>query len=437
MPVGRNRTPLSSPACPACRDSGATPWRVTDMPRSGRRPTSSRLPTPAVAWSLPGWSRLACLVAVFAAGSLGWAAGSDPAAARVAISLRDGETLTGQVVVEAEDGGVLLEHDDGRYEILPPDRLAGRPPQPAPAPEPDTPQALGRRLLAQLPAGFDIHVTKHYVVCFDTSRDYAKWCAAVFERLHDAFGTFWTRAGLEVHDPPRPLVVVIFADRQRYEAHAAADLGAAAGRVVGYYDMMSNRVTTYDLTGSDALANGRPRVAGEAGLAILSSPAATGLVSTLVHEATHQLAFNSGLHQRLAPVPLWVSEGIATAFETPDLRNNRGWKGVGEVNRPRLDQFLAGQRPGVIAAIIADDELFRQPDTALDAYAAAWALTHHLVHSRKADFAAYLRKLATKRPLADDSPATRREAFRETFGEPDAVEQQVLKMAARLATARR
>lgn len=396
------------------------------MPRSGQRATTPRFPA-----APPAWSPLACLVAV--AVGMGWVAGSDTVIARVAIRLRDGETVTGSVVVEAQDGGVLLEHDDGRYEILQPERLAG-PPEPAPAAEPDTPQALGRRLLAQLPAGFDVHVTKHYVVCFDTSRDYAKWCTAVFERLHDAFGTFWTRAGLEVHDPPRPLVVVIFADRQRYEAHAAADLGAAASRVVGYYDMMSNRVTTYDLTGSDALANGRPRAAGAAGLAILSSPAAAGLVSTLVHEATHQLAFNSGLHQRLAPVPLWVSEGIATAFETPDLRNNRGWKGVGEVNRPRLEQFLAGQRPGVIAAIIADDDLFRQPDTALDAYAAAWALTHHLLHSRKAQFAAYLRGLADKRPLADDSPAARRKAFRDAFGEPEAVEQQVFKLAARLAT---
>jgi len=400
------------------------------MRRIHRRATTRPSPVGPQAW-------LSLLGLVAAVSTGGWVAGSDAAAARVAIVLRDGATITGRVVVEAQDGGVLVEHDDGRYEILEPDQLAGRPPEPAPAPEPDTPQALGRRILAELPAGFDVHITKHYVVCFDTSRDYAKWCGAVFERLHDAFNTFWTRAGLEVHDPERPLVVVIFADRRAYEAHAAADLGAAASRVVGYYNMLSNRVTTYDLTGSDALANGRPRPAGTAGLAILSSPAAAGLVSTLVHEATHQLAFNTSLHQRLAPVPLWVSEGIATAFETPDLKNTRGWKGVGEVNALRLEQFLAGQRPGMIAAIIGDDELFRQPDTALDAYAAAWALTHHLLHSRKADFAAYLRILAAKRPLAADSPAARQEAFRAAFGEPAAVEQQVFKMAARLATARR
>lgn len=427
MPFGSGGVSLSCPTYPACRDR--SPRRLTPMR------CTSRQSTPLRRGCILAVAVLACPVAATA--GQGQGVETTGAGERVVIGLRAGGAVTGRVVVEAQDGGMLLEHDDGRYEVLQPDRLAGRPPEPAVAIEPDSPQALGRRILAELPAGFEMHVTKHYVFCFDTSRDYAKWCAAVFERLHDAFGTYWTRAGLEVRDAPRPLVVVIFADRRRYEAHAAADLGAAASRVVGYYDMLSNRVITYDLTGSDALANGRPRAAGAAGLAILASPAAAGLVSTLVHEATHQLAFNSGLHQRLAPVPLWVSEGVATAFETPDLKNARGWKGIGEVNVPRLERFLASQRPGTIAAIVADDELFRQPDTALDAYAAAWALTHYLLHSRKDAFAAYLRTLAAKRALADDSNESRRDAFEAAFGDPLAVEQEVLKMAARLAAVRR
>jgi hypothetical protein len=423
MPFGRSLTPLVSPICPACRGTSGAMASVNST-----SPIGHRARPPLLAAWLTGW-----LVAVASDGIADRPAGADESSARVAIALRDGADVIGRIVVEAQDGGMLVEHDDGRYEIIQPDRLAGGPPQRAPAGEPDTPQALGRRILAELPAGFDLLVTKHYVVCFDTSRDYAKWCAALFERLHDAFGTYWARAGLAVHDPPRPLVVVIFADRHGYEAHAAATLGAAAGRVVGYYDMLSNRVTTYDLTGSDILTNGRPRAAGAAGLAILSSPAATGLVSTLVHEATHQLAFNGGLHRRLAPVPLWVSEGLATYFETPDLRNARGWKGIGEVNRPRLDHFLKTCRPGVIEAIVRDDEPFRHADTALDAYAAAWALSHHLLQTRKPEFVAYLHSLAVKQPLAEDSPEARLREFQEAFGDPTAVEQRVIKAAARLA----
>ena len=99
------------------------------MRRIHRRATTRPSPVGPQAW-------LSLLGLVAAVSTGGWVAGSDAAAARVAIVLRDGATITGRVVVEAQDGGVLVEHDDGRYEILEPDQLAGRPPEPAPAPEP-------------------------------------------------------------------------------------------------------------------------------------------------------------------------------------------------------------------------------------------------------------------------------------------------------------
>ena len=94
---------------------------------------------------------------------------------------------------------------------------------------------------------------------------------------------------------------------------------------------------------------------------------------------------------------------------------DRGWRAIGTVNRPRLEHFLRHHRPGLIATIIRDDEPFRHPDTALDAYAAAWALAHHLLQTRKPEFVAYLRSLAAKRygvgggppvtpPLAGSNP---------------------------------
>jgi len=342
--------------------------------------------------------------------------------------------VEGDVVVEAVDGGLLLELADERYELVQPADIVARE-QLVDRPAAESPRELGQRIVAELPAGFDVHVTRHYVVCFDTSRDYARWCAALFERLHEAFGNFWSKAGLEVADPPRPLVVVIFADRRAYEAHATRDLGAAADRVVGYYNLLTNRVTTYDLTGTAGASRpaGAPR--GPAGVEILTSPAAAGLVSTLVHEATHQMAFNCGMHRRLAPVPLWVSEGVATYFETPDLENSRGWRGIGRVNRPRLDHFLATHRRGDVAAIITADDRFRAADGPLDAYAAAWALTRHLIDARKRQFVAYLRDQADRPPLAADSADRRLRDFEAAFGvSPAAIEEEVVRAMARLAS---
>lgn len=388
---------------------------------------------PPVAPRVPG--HLGHLVAVMALISV--AAQPLPNVPRQRITVRTAGTprvVEGEVIVEAADGGLLLRLPDDRYELLDAAAIESRTVTTAPAAD-DSPRRLGQRVLAELPAGFDLHLTRHYVVCFDTSREYARWCAALFERLHEAFGNFWSRAGLEIVDPPRPLVVVIFSDRQAYEAHAAGELGRASDRVVGYYNMLSNRVTTFDLTGRDGVSPPAGRPAGTTGLEILSSPAAAGLVSTLVHEATHQVAFNRGMHRRLAPVPLWVSEGIAAYFETPDLAHVRGWSGIGAVNRGRLERFLAAHRPGDIAALVADDGRFRHADTGLDAYATAWALTWHLVETRRTAFVAYLRTLAAKPPLAADSPDIRLREFEAAFGaDPAALEQPVARTMARLAT---
>jgi len=340
-------------------------------------------------------------------------------------------TVEGTVVVEAVDGGLLVERPDQRLELLQPDVIRGR--SAADAAGKDSPRDVGQRILGELPPGFDLLLTRHYCVCHDTSRAYAQWCAALFERLHDAFSNFWKQAGVEIVEPTHPLVVVIFADRQRYEEFAARDLGAAVERVAGSYNLLTNRVTTYDLTGSAAVARPAGQAASRAGLDILTSPQAAGLVATLVHEATHQMAFNGGLHRRLAPVPVWVSEGVATYFETPDLSSQRGWKGIGSVNGPRLERFLSRQEPGFLERMVVDDQVFREAEGAVDAYARAWAVTFFLMQTRREAFVDYLRTIARKEPLADDSPEERLRDFTEAFGAaPGALEEPLLRFLSRL-----
>lgn len=63
----------------------------------------------------------------------------------------------------------------------------------------------------------------------------------------------------------------------------------------GYYSITSNRMVLYD----------RP----------LTEAAWFSNSTVIMHEATHQLAFNVGIHQRLSQTPLWVAEGLASLFE--------------------------------------------------------------------------------------------------------------------------
>ena len=335
---------------------------------------------------------------------------------------RDGKkvSVTGRVVTEAEDGGLLVLARDGVLWRIDPKDVIAHTKDAAPFTL-FSDEELGRKLLAELPRGFEIHRTSHYLICYNTSRGYAQWCGSLFERLYLAFTNFWSRKGFTLTEPDYPLVAIVFADRRSYVSHAQAEVGDAAGSIIGYFNLETNRITMYDLTGSEA--SGRPAERGGS-LAqinrILAQPHAERTVATIVHEATHQIAYNCGLHARLSDCPLWFSEGIAIYFETPDLASARGWRSVGAVNQARLAQFAdyLRRRPAdSLSTLLSDDRRFRDTKQALDAYAEAWALTYYLLRQQPKQYMAYLTLLAGKKPLVWDDPATRLKEFQAAFGD--------------------
>jgi hypothetical protein len=336
--------------------------------------------------------------------------------------------VSGRVVVEAADGGLLLLARDGVKWLIQPGEIVRRDQDDVPF-EPYRPEELAEQLLEEFPVGFRIHRTANYVICYNTSTAYAQWCGGLFERLHRAFHGFWRNAGLALSKPEFPLVALIFDGPASYAQYASQELGEATDAIIGYYNVQTNRVTMYDLTGADELRQYQPRGSSAAHInRILLQPAAERLVATIVHEATHQLAFNSGLQTRLADNPMWVSEGIALYFETPDLRSAKGWRGIGLVHPVHLSRFRQGleNRPaGALAALLTDDAPFRDPRSAAEAYAEAWALNYYLLRSRRAEYVRYLRELAEQPPLVE-LPAERRLAqFRRIFGDDlDQVDQE-------------
>ena len=150
------------------------------------------------------------------------------------------------------------------------------------------------------------------------------------------------------------------------------------------------------------------------------------MVATIIHEATHQIAFNCGLQQRFADIPLWVCEGLAEYFETPDMNYGKGWRTIGEVNPPRIarfQQYLAHRPNDSLQKLIVDDKRFRTGDTqqVLDAYAEAWALNYFLLRQHAKQYQNYLELMAQKPPLVGDEPAVRLKEFEDCFGDDLAV----------------
>jgi hypothetical protein len=327
--------------------------------------------------------------------------------------------LAGKLEVEAEDGGVMLLTADGVLWPLPKEEIVSRKSDDKPF-EPLSADALAKKLTADLPAGFKIHQTQNYLICYNTSPAYAQWVGGLFERLNKAFYNYWTRRGIEMRPPQFPLVALVFDSKSSYSQHARGELGDGVKSIIGYYSLQSNRMIMYDLTGVEEL-----KIVGDRGTtaarinAILSQPAAERTVATIVHEATHQLAFNSGLQVRYADIPMWVSEGLAIYFETPDLESKTGWRNIGGVNRVNLVNFRRAAADGKLVSLeqlLSDDKRFRDPASAATTYAQAWALNYWLLKTRGDDYVKYLQAQAAQAPLVTLEPAERLKQFEDNLG---------------------
>jgi uncharacterized protein DUF1570 len=368
--------------------------------------------------------RLSALIAISALSSA-------PLLALDYVTIRQGDKqreLAGKVEVEAVDGGVLLLTPDGVLWPLP-KKSTDDPPAPLPKEEmvnrrsddkpfvPLSRDLLAKQLTTELP-GARIHKTQHYLIAYNTSPAYAQWVGSLFERLHGAFYNYWTRRGAELHEPEFPLVAFVFGSKDSYAQHARSELGDATDSIIGYYSLRTNRMTMYDLTGLGDAAGERNSTARIN--QILSQPDAERTVATIVHEATHQLAFNSGLQVRFADIPFWVSEGIAIYFETPDLESTKGWRNIGGVNRVNnfnFRKYLRTRPPGSLETLLCDDKRFRDAAMAADAYAEAWALNYFLLRTRSEAYVKYLKLLAEQTPLQNVEREERLKQFRQFFGE--------------------
>jgi hypothetical protein len=144
---------------------------------------------------------------------------------------------------------------------------------------------------------------------------------------------------------------------------------------------------------------------------------------------------------------LWLTEGMAMYFETPDLtppspplrkggNGGVGWRTVGQVNRPRSQQFqaaLANRPADALVRLLHSDDRFRDAATAGDAYAEAWTLTYFLLKTRRAEYVEYLKRIAAKPRLVWNTPEERLADFRAAFGDDvEALDREFVRYAARL-----
>ena len=327
--------------------------------------------------------------------------------------------VTGELVAMDKTFGQLLLDCDGQLTAVSPDALK-RIEELSGKLVPSTAKELATKTLALMPPGSKAIFTDHFVVCFNTSDAYARWNANLYEHLYKGFYGFWRKMGVDLTPPRFPLVALVFETKEDYVNYARKEFEGAEN-TIGYYHQSTNRLASFDLTGIEGLIPAGVQVVREELInQVLSRPEAERTVATIVHEACHQISFNSGLQVRLGDNPLWLSEGLATFCEAPDPSSTSGWGGIGKVNWHNyqiFSRYLPNRPKESLELLLLDDARLRHGETMTNAYAEAWGLTYYLIKGKPKQFANYIKSLREKPPGNQSSQKERIELFQRCFGD--------------------
>ena len=294
---------------------------------------------------------------------------------------------------------------------------------------------LQQSLKKELPPGYEIAASAHYVVMGRKGKadDYAK----LFEEVYRQVDTFFSVRGFDTHLPEMPMVAFVFGTQAEFKAYCESQNDQSMVKMRGYYSPKTNRVAMYEdpnqvikVTAGISDQRSMPPIS-EGIFASVTGQTA----DVIIHEGTHQVGFNVGIHSRLGTTPRWIVEGLATVLEPPGIRS-RGKAGKDKINDERLAWFQGDysqrRKPGDLAKMIASDDPFS--GQTLDAYSLAWGITYFLTENpaRAGKFAKYLKKVSDRNPLHVYSAKDRLSDFQEIFGDISRVEVELLRSIERV-----
>ena len=211
-----------------------------------------------------------------------------------------------------------------------------------------------RKLLDEFGPDARFGMTPRFVVIYDTTDAYALWCATLMENVASTYEAFVSRVRLVEDGLSDPMVVFIFAEKEKYEEFlkktAGSEFANDAQFPVGFYEHASNRCVFFDLTGEEQNRADKEekRTLEQVASDVLKQPNGDQNLSTIIHEGTHLVAFNYGLFSRQGENPSWAVEGLSMLFEAPSGEpKDGGWKVVDEkakkivfpINKRRLMEF--------------------------------------------------------------------------------------------------
>jgi hypothetical protein len=306
---------------------------------------------------------------------------------------------------------------------------------------------------ASLGAGFVRRETPHFVILSDCDLRWTQARGDLLERTWAQFFRVADRLQLDAYPPSHKLLCILFSRREDYLAFAAARDNLKSPWVGGYYSTAANHIVFYNdvsthesaaeplsraraesraardraaearRQGNDDLANRLLAAADDLDERIrasereLSTVIAEISTAKTIHEAVHLLAFNTGVQRRDREYPFWLSEGLATAFETE--RPTAAFGPDRAQSTSRIDDYrrlhAAGKLPALQDLILVADASRLDSDAAEALYSQSHALFTHLYSRDAAAMGRYIRALSDGNARTPQHHAA---LFTSTFGNP-------------------
>jgi len=311
-----------------------------------------------------------------------------------------------------------------------------------------------------LPRAFAEYDSTRFIVFSNADAHWTRSHAGHLERTHHQFMRMVNRLGLQPEPLRHKLVCIVFAKHAEFLDFASLHDGVDDPWVTGYYSPKHDWIAFYNPGQGPAVNDARSQIGemnnelealatearqasrqGQLGHArllgqelaasrqhvskqerLLEAYARTEGIATTTHEATHMLMYHSNLQSRQVGYPLWVSEGLATCFETSTP--NQAF-GPDREYQPRLSRFretLADDALLPLRSLITLDRLDGLPESKIDVvYHQSYALIAWMSRFRQDQLRRYLETMRLQ-PPGDLSPEHHLTVFETAFGDVDALD---------------
>jgi hypothetical protein len=310
-----------------------------------------------------------------------------------------------------------------------------------------------------LGASFRTYETRRYVVLSDADPVWTRTQSERLERTHHQFHRFARRIGLRPLPLQHKLVCVLFEDRADYQRFARAQDDVMDPWIAGYYAPVPDRVVFYHGKANPSVVAARVRLDEMADdVDSISRELADAMrggrkgdaealheyrqryqqhlrrervrvdtfteqvnIATTVHEAVHQLLFHTRVQSVGVHYPVWISEGLATTFETGTTSSAFGPDHEYEPRREAFDELLAKDGLLDLEAFVAWLRLPNDEDVVHAAYHQSYALVTWMSRYRRNELRHYLEQIRREMP-GELSEARARSLFEGSFGSIAALE---------------